>query len=210
MKCLRYTDIIWDFDGTLFDTYPKMVNSFKRALLDEGITADQEEILSYMKVSAKDALLHYKSRYSIREGFMERFQKYEKDVKAEEVHPFPYAEEVCIEIKELGGRNFIVTHRGESTMDILKYHGMLGLFIEVVTKNNGFKRKPDPEAFQYIIDKYNINKKKALIVGDREFEAAAAKAVGVKSCLYDTNKVDRITQPEYYIQSLKELYEVIL
>ena len=32
-----FTDILWDFDGTLFDTYPGLVDTMLRALSDEGI-----------------------------------------------------------------------------------------------------------------------------------------------------------------------------
>ena len=28
-------ELIWDFDGTLFDTYPLMAQSLRQALLDE-------------------------------------------------------------------------------------------------------------------------------------------------------------------------------
>jgi phosphoglycolate phosphatase-like HAD superfamily hydrolase len=31
------SDIIWDFDGTLFDTYPETVNAYIKALKDNGI-----------------------------------------------------------------------------------------------------------------------------------------------------------------------------
>ena len=40
-----FTDIIWDFDGTLFDTYPPMTEAFKRALNDLGYDDDEKHIL---------------------------------------------------------------------------------------------------------------------------------------------------------------------
>ncbi len=35
---------IWDFDGTLFDTYPAMVDGAQQALKDFGINMDKKEI----------------------------------------------------------------------------------------------------------------------------------------------------------------------
>ncbi|WP_084170555.1 HAD hydrolase-like protein [Clostridium algidicarnis] len=46
-----FENIIWDFDGTLFDTYSGMVYVFKRALGYNGIEISEDEILKYMKVS---------------------------------------------------------------------------------------------------------------------------------------------------------------
>jgi phosphoglycolate phosphatase-like HAD superfamily hydrolase len=49
-----FENIIWDFDGTLFDTYPGMIYAFKRALGDSGFEVSENEILKYMKVSVTD------------------------------------------------------------------------------------------------------------------------------------------------------------
>ncbi|MFL0248196.1 HAD-IA family hydrolase [Candidatus Clostridium stratigraminis] len=109
----------------------------------------------------------------------------------------------------LGGRNFIITHRGDSTLKFLRHYGMLNYFTEVITKKYGFKRKPDPEAFLYLIEKYNINNNTALAIGDREFEILGGKAAGIKVCLYNTNNVSFTETPDFYIESLKKLIDII-
>ena len=40
---------VWDFDGTLFDTYPAMVDGALQAMAAVGILADQETIYPIMK-----------------------------------------------------------------------------------------------------------------------------------------------------------------
>lgn len=40
---------VWDFDGTLFDTYPAMVDGALQAMAALGILADQETIYPIMK-----------------------------------------------------------------------------------------------------------------------------------------------------------------
>lgn len=200
-----FKDFIWDFDGTLFDTYPGMVHAFKLALVDEGINENEENILNYMKKSAQEAINHYQEFYGLGEDFVGRMKKYDKEIGLQKVRPFPYAEEICKWIVDCGARNHILTHRGYTTHSLLKKFNMEELFIEIVTKNSGFKRKPDPEGYAYLIDKYKMDKDKVLIVGDRELEILAAKAVGVKVCLYDTNKVEYFEKPDYIISSLEEL-----
>ncbi|MGV8983405.1 HAD hydrolase-like protein [Clostridium sp.] len=151
------SDIIWDFDGTLFDTYPGTVHSFKIALKDNGIDEIDENILNYIKVSVSFAIMHFMDLYELGEDFIDKFNHYKNNIEPEIVMPFPYAIEVCRKFITLGGRNYILTHRGNSTLKFLKHYGMIPFFTEIITKPYGFKRKPDPEGFLYLIEKYKIN-----------------------------------------------------
>ncbi|HYE09633.1 MAG TPA: HAD-IA family hydrolase [Patescibacteria group bacterium] len=202
-------DIIWDFDGTLFDTYPGTVNSFKKALEDNGIYETYENILNYIKVSEGCAITYFKDLYGLGEDFIDKYSIYKKNMEIEMVRPFPFAAEVCRQFVTLGGRNYIITHRGDSTLKLLQHYGMLSYFTEVITKRYEFKRKPDPEGFEYLIEKYNINKSTALVIGDRECEILGGKAVGIKTCLYNTNNVSLTHFPDFYIDSLKNLVDII-
>jgi phosphoglycolate phosphatase-like HAD superfamily hydrolase len=202
-------DIIWDFDGTLFDTYPGTVNSFRKALEDNGIYETYENILYYIKVSEGCAIAHFKGLYGLDEGFVDKYNVYKKDIEIETVRPFPFAAEVCKQFITLGVRNYIITHRGDSTLKFLQHYEMQDYFAEVITKKYGFKRKPDPEGFEYLIEKYNINKSTALVIGDRECEILGGKAVGIRTCLFNTNNVSLIHNPDFYINSLKELVDII-
>lgn len=56
-----YKHIIWDFDGTLFDSYPAMGGAFKALLNEQRIEESLEEILKYMKVSMWTAIDYCKN-----------------------------------------------------------------------------------------------------------------------------------------------------
>jgi phosphoglycolate phosphatase-like HAD superfamily hydrolase len=201
-------DVIWDFDGTLFDTYPATVNSFQRALKDNGIDENNENILSYLKISERCAVSHFMELYGLNDDFIDKFKLHKKDIEPERVRPFPYALEVCKKLVTLGGRNYIITHRGDSTLQFLQYHGMQDYFTEIITKKYGFSRKPDPEAFLYLIEKYRIERSSALVIGDRECEILAAKAAGIKVCLYNTNNVEFTEIPDFNIHSLQTVIDL--
>jgi phosphoglycolate phosphatase-like HAD superfamily hydrolase len=202
-------DIIWDFDGTLFDTYPETVNAFIKALKDNGIDETNENILNYIKVSDGFAVTHFKELYGFDEDFIDKYTFYKKDIRPEMVRPFPFASEICRQFVALGGRNYIITHRGDSTLSFLQHHGMMCYFTEVITKQYGFNRKPDQEAFMYLIEKYQINKSTALVIGDRECEILGGKAVGIRTCLYNTNNISLTIASDFYIDSLKDLIDII-
>lgn len=202
-------DIIWDFDGTLFDTYPGIVGSFKKALKDYGIEETEENILDYFKISANHAITHFKELYGLDNNFVSCYKVYEKAVKPEMANPFPFAEETLKGIVELSGRNYIITHRGGSTLKFLEYYGMTNYFTEIVTKHNGFKRKPDPESFIYLIEKYKLDRSATMVVGDRDFEILGGKAAEIKTCLFNTNKINASIAPDFSIDSLIDILNII-
>lgn len=202
-------DIIWDFDGTLFDTYPGMVKVFMELLSEEGIEGDKSEIMDLMKVSLGYAIEKYSEKFPIGEDFRKRFEDRDKLISETDRYPFPFAREICLAVREIGGRNFLITHREDSTLKYLKYYNMDSLFTEIVTKHNGFKRKPDPEAFLYILDKYKIDKNKALGVGDRELDIEAAKNAGIKTCLFKNYEITSRAEADFVIDSLEKLFVVL-
>lgn len=205
-----FRDIIWDFDGTLFDTYPAIASAFQRALREEGIEQTAEEILKQIRISVSHGINYYRDNFHLNvKSFVDIYEKFENETDEKKIYPFPYATEICKEIIDKGGRNYIITHRGKSIFKFLKYHNMLHLFTEVVTEEHGFKRKPDPEAFAYLLNKFNIIKDDALMVGDRELDLAGAKNVGIKSCLFDVCNCDFRQQADYVIESMKELEKII-
>ncbi|AGF56154.1 phosphoglycolate phosphatase-like HAD superfamily hydrolase [Clostridium saccharoperbutylacetonicum] len=202
-------DIIWDFDGILFDTYPGTVNAFILALKDSGIEETSENVLNCLKISDSYAVTYFKKLYDLDEAFNDKYNAYKKDIKPEMIRPFQFAKEVCRQFTALGGRNYIITHRGESTLKFLEHYSMRKHFTEIVTKQYGFKRKPDPEAFIYLIEKYKINKSSAMVIGDRECEILGGKSAGISTCLYNTNNVKISTEPDFYIESLEEIINII-
>jgi HAD superfamily hydrolase (TIGR01549 family) len=203
-------NLIWDFDGTLFNTYPAMIYAFRKALQDRNIEERDKHILDYMKVSFSTAIKHFTDLYVLDNKFVEDYMYYEKNSDLNKIVPFPYAKKICEGFKNNGGKNFIFTHREEkSTIKILRFYNMEEFFTEVVTVDKGFKRKPDVEGFLYLIDKYSMNKAETLVVGDREIELIGAKNSGIRSCLYNTNEAAYSVAPDYKIDSLKNLEEIL-
>jgi phosphoglycolate phosphatase-like HAD superfamily hydrolase len=204
-----YTEIIWDFDGTLFDSYPGMSKAFQSALNELGVEESREEIFKKMKVSLGSAIDYYVKNFKIDgKELKDGYDLNESKLDISNTYPFPYAKEICEHVK-LKGRNFIYTHRDSITIKLLEYHNMTKYFTEIVTREHGLRRKPDPEGFLYIINKYNISKSKALAIGDRELDLLAAENSGVKSCLFDGNCIDNSCRADYEIKSLQELYDIL-
>ena len=201
--------IIWDFDGTLFDSYPGMVNAFLRALKKYEIEAEYDEVLKLFLNSEKTAVQYYQNQFLLGEELTEVYQDEKSNIDLSNMLPFPYAKEVCQRIKEAGRYNYILTHRGSTTYDILRKNGMVELFTEIVTKDNQFARKPDPEAIYYFLDKYQIHPKEAMIVGDREIEILLGQKAKVKTCFYESGNREPELQADYRVKSLEEVLTIL-
>ena len=46
---MRYTHWFWDFDGTLYNTYPRIVRAFQKALKSRDIRMNDEDIFPLVK-----------------------------------------------------------------------------------------------------------------------------------------------------------------
>jgi HAD superfamily hydrolase (TIGR01549 family) len=57
-------------------------------------------------------------------------------------------------------------------------------FTMVVTKEYGFKRKPDSEGFNFLILKYGMSRSGTLAVGDRYIDIQAARNANISSVLF--------------------------
>lgn len=53
---MRYQTYFWDFDGTLFDTYPIMVDAFMQALQRQHVSEIEMDEVEYYEVMRRHSL----------------------------------------------------------------------------------------------------------------------------------------------------------
>ncbi len=183
---MAYRHLIWDFDGTLFDSYPHIARAMGRALLEFGVNAPQEEVLGWTKLSIGEAVDHYAQLHGLEhDALLAAYHAFGSTLPDDSIVPFPFAREVLEAVGQNGrGMNFIVTHRGDSTLKYVERAGLAPLFQEIVTKSNGFALKPSGEANRYLLGKYGLNPREVLAVGDREIDVLAGVDAGVDACLF--------------------------
>ncbi len=205
-----YEHVIWDFDGTLYDTYPSMVGAVAYALQKRGKEDDEAEILSLFKVSANVALGHYMQKYGFGEDFLADYRARRRQIELDACAPYPEAPALLSEIVARGGHNYIFTHRGDTLFPMLARSGLDPLFRECVTSRSGFPRKPDPAGLDYLIQKYAIPAGAALMVGDRELDILAGRDAGIATCDYWDGSGPRVDAADFVARDFGELRRIIL
>lgn len=201
--------IIWDFDGTLFDTYPTMSGALTKTLEAEGINEDYERIRSLMKVSEATVMEYIKSKYCIGFNLKEEYDKNRFEAELNNIKPFPYIDDICKAIYLSGRKNYLYTHRSISAVDYLQRYNLYKYFSDFVTRENDFKRKPDPEGLMHLIEIHKIEADEAIMIGDREIDILAAKNAGIRACYFDDKESTKSQLADFNINNIRQLSDIL-
>jgi phosphoglycolate phosphatase-like HAD superfamily hydrolase len=203
-------NVIWDVDGTLFDTYPAMAEAFRLAVKDLGNDASIERITATAKQSLGTCVSDLANTFGLDENEIgEGFEGYYSQMRPADQPPFPGVIKICSTICAQGGRNLIITHRGDKGVsELLTAHHMSELFSGQITRDDGYPKKPDPEAFIAMLQQYQLNSAETITVGDRDIDILAGQAAGIVSCLFGDNKGN--CSPDFSFTHYDELDSFLL
>jgi phosphoglycolate phosphatase-like HAD superfamily hydrolase len=204
-RSIAIRNVIWDVDGTLFDTYPAISRAFRAALNELGRDAPLERITELARESLGRCASTLAAELKLDpERFEAAFDRQYGRIPATDQPPFSGVREVCEHIFAAGGRNVIVTHRGPAgTAELLAAGRLSGYFADCITQANGFPRKPDPAAFNAIIERNGLDRDATLAIGDRDIDVQAGRAAGVVTCLFGS--LDRRSDADLVIEDFGEL-----
>ena len=198
-------NIIWDFDGTICDTYPLMVNAFIKALKSENKEVSYEKVYNLLKESSKKAF----EVLDLDESFRKKWKSIEYKMDKKQA---PLYDNVLKCIKYMNknkGNNYIITHRNKTTYDFLKYHNIEKFFKDILTIEDANFRKPNEDMFNTLIKRNNIDVNKTLSVGDRILDMIPSKKVGLKTCLFNKQKNKIDINLDYTIKDYKTLLKIL-
>ncbi len=176
------TTFIWDFDGTLVDSYEAIGEALKVTYAHYGLTFDEEWVMDFIiKESVKALLYQVAAQEQLNFEELSSFFKKEQEAHDHMIKPMPNLACVLEATWKKGIQHFVYTHKGITANNVLERLGVRKYFTEVVTSANGFARKPQPEAIEYLVEKYGLDKASTYYVGDRRIDVEAAENAGVKS-----------------------------
>ncbi|HEY0222521.1 MAG TPA: HAD-IA family hydrolase [Lactovum miscens] len=112
------------------------------------------------------------------------------------------AKEVLQSLQKKHFQQFVYTHKSNNAVQILEHLNIAHFFSEVITSSNDFKKKPDPEAINYLINKYNMDPKETYYIGDRNIDIELAVNAGIKSINLIKKNHDNI-----YISELTDIIQ---
>ena len=181
----RLKHFIWDFDGTLFDTYPVIIRNLRDALARFGHDCDPVEAMGLMLDTIPTARNFYADKYGIdREELKNAYEEFHRQANADmEAQPMAGVREVLQRIRENGGHNYIFTHRKLwETEAYLKKYGLLEQFRDLIGPESPcFAVKPAPDAVLYLVKTYGMDPAETVMVGDRECDLGSGRNAGIQA-----------------------------
>lgn len=202
---MRYTDVAWDFDGTLFDTYPNLVRAFREALETYGYTAEEDEIHLKMTISIRHAVTFYAEKYGLDPEEFRALHKKLEGFRPDLVTTYPGVRETLKAIKESGRRNHLYTNRDKGAVRYLEAYDLLQYFDGLITKEEMRELKPAPGGMIDLCKQYQVDPKQMLMVGDRAVDIDSAKNAGADACFYNTNGIAVPEGTDFEVENLSEL-----
>ncbi|WP_347550157.1 HAD-IA family hydrolase [Pseudalkalibacillus hwajinpoensis] len=164
--------ILWDFDGTLFNTYPAFTKVMKKLLPE----VKEEDILKELKVSFH----HAKQVFQLTDGQVNQFREMDSALSPDDKPPFQGLEDILLK----ADINVIMTHKPRAEVNaILKHFQMEHHFADLVAGDDGYPRKPDASSYRYLHNKHELD----LAIGDRVLDILPAKELGLKTCLFQND-----------------------
>ena len=201
---MRYDNIIWDFDGTLFNTYPAMCRDLQAVMEGLGVHASLEDLLPRFTTSRETVLAWCGEQAGMTAQEVDQiYRAWVTEHGQPEAYPFPHVRSILERFQAAGGRNFVFTHRSGSVHDYLAGADLTKYFTDVVSAGTTYARKPAPAGNLHIIETHGLDKDRTLAVGDRELDILAAKNAGIHACLFSPEH--RETAADHRIRDFTEL-----
>jgi HAD superfamily hydrolase (TIGR01509 family) len=205
-----FRNILWDLDGTLFDTYPAITYAISKSLNEMGLSVALNVIDGLARQSIAHCLETLSQRFKLDPDLLgDRFAESYRRIDPANQPPYPGVRDVCALIHARGGLNVIVTHRGgHSTQRLLETHHLAAYFDAIFSVEQGYPRKPDPAMLLAALDKYSLNPDETLVVGDRELDIQAGQAAGIRTCQF--GPVELKAPADFQVSSYAQLLEYLL
>ncbi|MCX7817308.1 MAG: HAD-IA family hydrolase [Syntrophales bacterium] len=203
--------LIFDLDGTLAYTGRDIAKSVNYTLRSLGLREiEEEKILSFVGNGVRNLLLRSLTEEHIHflDEALRIFKGYYSEHLLDSTVLTPGARE-CLEFFR-DKIKVILSNKDVSFIDrVIAGLGIKSFFDDVIGGDTFPYRKPDPRVVEYILAKFKIEPKKAIIIGDGPNDIIAAKNAGVLCCAFLnglTKREDLLSlDPDITCENLGEL-----
>ncbi len=204
------THFLWDFDGTVMDTYPAYVHALCGIAAELGLPLSPGRCLSLQKISLSHAVGVIAAESGQAEARVWDAVK-AADFRTELLRSQPVKgiPELLRALCARGAKHYLVTHHDLDCLQLLKSCGLMDCFTGWVTAENGFPRKPAPDSIEYLLGKYCIDPRNAVMIGDRPLDTEAGRAAGILSILLDEDDRFAGTACDLRVSDIPSLHRLL-
>ena len=172
----RFRTILFDFDGTVYDTVEGITKSVQYALDRHGIKAETEELRCFAGPPLVEKLMEVygvseKEAVQLVSDFRERYLP----VGVYESAPFPGMRELLLSLKKAGYRLGIATNKPQELAELLlKRSELLEYFDVVVGSNSKIHNEQKWQMIMRAMEYLSADPVSTVLIGDTKYDAEGA------------------------------------
>lgn len=211
---MKYTTILFDFDGCIANTLPIWLKSFRTTFDELQIALTDREIIdnAFHRWDAKpelkipDVAIFAKMLYNY-------FNEFSQELKTHE-----HFEETIQTVRKHNMRTAVVTSTLRETIDEkLNVLGLSEYFDTTIAWDDTERNKPDPHPLQLAMKRLGAQPEETIMIGDNEVDIISAQKAGVTSVwfypkenqLFYPENAFAFLEPDFTIESFPELLELL-
>ncbi len=214
---IKYSNIIFDLDGTLTDSAEGITRSVQYALSRYGITASEEEIKPFIGPQ-----LHYSFMkeygFSEKKAFqaVEHYRDYYREKGIYENRLYPSVTKMLEAFANNEAKLYIATSKPTVFAEKILKHFVIDNFFKVIAGSNlDGTRVEKKEVIGYVLNNSGrTDKSETVMIGDRKHDIRGAQAWKLDSIAvtYGYGSLDELiaAKPTYIVHSVVELSELLM
>lgn len=203
--------LLFDFDGTLADTEPLIIESMKMTIhkYRPDVVINREEEISFLGPTLIQVLSRYLDEKDLPEA-IESYRINNKEIHSKLIKPMPDALEVIRQLKAEDYKLGIVSSKKKDMVEYgMRLIGFSQEFDVIIGYDEVKEHKPSPEGILNACSALGVDHDNMLYIGDTSTDIHAANAAGIYSVAYLTHpeRRDALLQanPNATIEHLSDL-----
>jgi phosphoglycolate phosphatase len=212
----RYDLIVFDWDGTLYDSTALIVRCIQAACRDVGAEVPSDERAGYViGLGLQDALEHAAPGLP-RERYPELGNRYRHHyfARQHELTLFPGTLEMLQALKARHHWLAVATGKGRRGLDEALAHSQLAGMFDGTRTADQTASKPHPRMLLELMDEFGVAPERTLMVGDTTHDLLLARNAGTHSLgvSYGAHEPEAFAEfgPQAVVHSTRELHEWLL
>ena len=202
-------NFIFDVDRTLIDSYKVELESLKQALFIVTNKAYNDEVMNRLTMLTTENFFN-ELGIDIKSDTMKMINRHwERLIKERKIKFFSGIRELLVDLKNNNYFLGIVTLRtNEELKELECLMDVIDLFDVVITSDVVKNPKPNPEALNYIIEKYNLNRDETIYIGDSISDQKASSNANIKFGFAAWENENKIEQYDYIFKTPQSIYKI--
>jgi len=177
----KFKLVIFDWDGTVMDSVPKIVTCLQNTARQLGIavpTVQQaKDVIGLSLANATEAL--FPAHLHLNDELVAAYKAQYRELDVTPTPLFADVETVLKQLSDAGMQLAVATGKGREGIDRLLNESGLGKYFATVKCSDDAKSKPSPDMLEQILQEQGIAKRDAVMVGDSQLDMAMANAAGI-------------------------------